>query len=195
MTIRPYVIELLGTPEAGKTTAIKSLYDSLAQKGYTVRYIRESAEILPKDFIKGSVEAHIWMRLNTAQDILHSINCNVDIILVDRGIYDTLFWNNLFLERRQLSQEEHCICQAFFKALKLYPDLVILLSTTPDEAIKRRGGEGRIVTKEFIENYNKMLFEFWDGISANKFSLNTTMLSRNEVSEILEKIIESNNNR
>lgn len=195
MIIRPYVIELLGTPEAGKTTVSKRLQDSLTQKGYTVSYIRESAEIVPKEFLKGSIEAHIWMRLNTAKEVLHSLSCGADIVLVDRGIFDTLFWDTLFFKRGQLTSEELDICQGFFKALKLYPDFVILLSTSPDEAIKRRGGEGRIVTKQFVEHYNNMLLDFFDEIHSPKYSLDTTFLSRDDVQKICEKIIEDNYNR
>ncbi len=67
MNIRPYFVEVLGTPEAGKTTTIKEVTASLSNKGIAVKYIQESAEIVPVEFVKGSIEAHLWMRLHTLQ--------------------------------------------------------------------------------------------------------------------------------
>jgi len=44
--MRPFIVEFLGTPEAGKTTSVKMLRRSLEEKGYKVGLVRESAEIV-----------------------------------------------------------------------------------------------------------------------------------------------------
>lgn len=41
--MRPFIVEFLGTPEAGKTTSVKMLRRSLEEKGYKVGLVRESA--------------------------------------------------------------------------------------------------------------------------------------------------------
>ena len=51
--MRPFIVEFLGTPEAGKTTSVKMLRRSLEEKGYKVGLVRESAEIVPDMFKTG----------------------------------------------------------------------------------------------------------------------------------------------
>ena len=114
----PFMIEFIGTPEAGKTTTIHRLKDLLLTQKYSVNLVRESAEIVPTSFPKGSTEAHFWMRLTTARSILE---------------------------------------------------------------IRRRGGEGRIVTYSFVKQYNKVLDSFIDSVTCPVFHLDTTNLSQDEV--------------
>ena len=151
MNLRPYRVEVLGTPEAGKTTTIKEVISSLDSKGYTVNYVRESAEVVPSEFTKGGIDAHIWMRLHTAQSLLLSYTSHADIVIADRGIIDTLFWDYLFFLRGQLSKSQCDAVNNFFESMGYLPDFVIIFTTSAEEAISRRGGEGRIVTKEFVD--------------------------------------------
>lgn len=190
MNSRPYVVEVLGTPEAGKTTTIKEVISSLTTKGYNVKFIQESAEIVPQEFVKGSIEAHIWMRLHTAQDILHAYVSNAEIIIVDRGIVDTLFWNYLYFLKGQLSQKQRDSADSFFKNLEYIPDFVIILTTSPEEAIIRRGGEGRIVTKSFIEEYNSTLDAFFEKqVQISKYKFDTTGIPVETVISRVEQLI------
>ena len=193
MNLRPYIVEVLGTPEAGKTTTVKEVISSLGSKGYNVNYVRESAEILPSEFAKGSIDAHIWMRLHTAQSLLHSYTSNADIIIVDRGIIDTLFWDYLFFLQGKLSKSQCDVVDNFFKSMGYLPDFVIIFSTSAEEAIARRGGEGRIVTKSFIKHYNDTLEDFCEKcISIPKYEINTTDISIDDVAAQVEKVILQN---
>lgn len=193
MNMRPYFVEVLGTPEAGKTTTIKEVISSLTSKGYNVKYIQESAEIVPTEFPKASIEAHIWMRLHTAQEILLSSFSTFDIIIVDRGILDTMFWDYLFFKRDKLTEKQLSSVDNFFKNLGFMPDFVIILSTSPEEAILRRGGEGRIVTKKFIESFNTDLKSFSEKqITIPKLEIDTTNMSVETVSKQVEKAILQN---
>lgn len=72
--MRPFIVEFLGTPEAGKTTSVKMLRRSLEEKGYKVGLVRESAEIVPDMFKTGSSKGNIWMTLKTAQKLYEEIN-------------------------------------------------------------------------------------------------------------------------
>lgn len=114
MTIRPYLVEVLGTPEAGKTTAINGVISSLSGKGYKVQYIREAAEIVPEQLKKESGEAHIWMSLNVAQNIMNAKFSNADIVLIDRGILDILFWNDFHYKQGKMTKEQLNASNAFF---------------------------------------------------------------------------------
>lgn len=102
--MRPFIVEFVGTPEAGKTTSVKMLRRSLEEKGYKVGLVRESAEIVPDMFKTGSSKGNIWMTLKTAQKLYEEINNVRDIVLVDRGIVDSLSWNYLYAKRGEFSE-------------------------------------------------------------------------------------------
>ena len=187
--MRPYFVEVLGTPEAGKTSSIKSVKKSLILKGYSVCYIQEAAEVIPFQFPKGSLEAHLWMRLNVLQSILEARNSKTDIVICDRGIIDAFFWNQLYYEKGLLSARELDVFNEFVKSFNFMPQYAFILTTTPEEAIARRGGEGRLVTYDFICHFNHSLLNFCKQISLPHFIIDTTGVDKDNVAELLEKKI------
>lgn len=186
---RPYVVEILGTPESGKTTAIKDMITSLSQKGYRIYYVRESAEETPKEFKKGSLEEHFWMHLNTARNIIYAKQCDVDIVLIDRGFWDTLFWNDIFYQKGGLSWRKLQVMDEFYKSIQISPELTFVLTTEVEEVISRRGGEGRIVTRNFIKEYNNELIQFLEKIFPPPVVIDTTGQTQSEVTKYIENII------
>lgn len=191
---KPFTVEFLGTPEAGKTTVINQICTNFKEDD-RIKYVRESAEITPSFFEKGSIPAHFWMRLNTSKSILEQIfssNPN-SIILIDRGIVDTIFWDYYFFKIGKLSPKEATHANDFFEDLGLMPDLIIYLTTTPTMAITRRGSEGRIVTSNFVSDFNDALSIFMKEISIPVFHLDTTYLTKEEVySKVIREIIKKN---
>lgn len=186
----PLMIEFLGTPEAGKTTTIHRIKEELC-KTYKASIIQESAEIVPAGFSKGSLESHFWMRLTTAKTVLEKQFSNdSEIFLIDRGLIDTLFWDYYYGATKRLTPKEVTYANDFFKNIGIhFPDLVIYLSTTPEEAIRRRGGEGRVVTFEFLKQFNGLLDCFMETVSVPVFHLDTTGMSKDDVFEsVIKKI-------
>lgn len=186
----PFMIEFLGTPEAGKTTTIHRLEEEVAKK-YKTSIIKESAEIVPASFPKRSLEAHFWMRLTTAKGILEKQFSNdSEILLIDRGLIDTLFWDYYYGAIGQLTPDKVTYADNFFQSIGIkFPDKVVFLSTTPEEAIRRRGGEGRIVTLDFLKRFNSLLDCFINTLSVPIFHLDTTGLSEDTVfKKVLENI-------
>ena len=163
------IIEFTGTPEAGKTTQIHRVSDRLKDQGFSVQIVQESAEIMPKSFSKGSVEASRWMQLNATMKVLEATSSENDIILVDRGIIDAMFWQQIYYERGLLQEQEMSAFYMFVKSMKLIPDLTFYFYIEPELAIRRRGGEGRITTREFVEKYNSMSREFFSKRNGLKF--------------------------
>ncbi|MBO5004696.1 MAG: AAA family ATPase [Clostridia bacterium] len=185
----PFMIEFLGTPEAGKTTTIHRLEEVMLEK-YRTSIIKESAEIVPAGFRKCSIEAHFWMRLTTAKTILEKQFSNdSELLFIDRGLIDTLFWDYYYGSTGKLTPEEVKHTNNFFQSIGIkFPDIVVFLSTTPEEAIRRRGGEGRLVTLDFLKNFNGLLDCFMNTISVPVFHLDTTGLSEDMV---LKKVLEN----
>lgn len=144
---KPFMVEFSGTPEAGKTSTISAVADILRSANYKVITLRESAESLPCEIAKGTFHANMWMHFITQAGILKAVHSNADIALIDRGVVDSEFYGQKFLAEGGCSKEEYEEFErTFLKCLK--PDLFITLMVTPEESIKRRGGEGRLVNNE-----------------------------------------------
>lgn len=190
MNKRPYVAEFSGTPEAGKTTVIQSLIKVFESRGFNVIYIRESAEIVPPHLPKGSFIANQWMRIHSLPCIIEaSYNEANDIILIDRGIWDSIFFEKVFFLENKCTEKQYKSFCSFLKDDLFLPDLLVALIASPDEVIKRRGGEGRIVTHDWIKFYNKNFIDFYEEIDSDKKLIDTTNISKEElVSMILETI-------
>lgn len=185
--MRPFIVEFLGTPEAGKTTSVKMLRRSLEEKGYKVGLVRESAEIVPDMFKTGCSKGNIWMTLKTAQKLYEEINNDRDIVLVDRGIVDSLAWNYLYAQRGEFSIEKSKCVKNFFEAIGVKTDFIVALTIPTEESIRRRGGEGHVVNRKFIEEFNR---EILKSVEIDKVLLNTESKTTVEVHDWLLGAIE-----
>lgn len=186
MNKRPYVVELSGTPEAGKTTVIKSLIKEYESQGLRVVYIRESAEIVPAHLPKGSFIANQWMRINSLPSIIDaSYDEKNDIVFIDRGIWDSIFFEYVFYLEGKCTRKQFESFSSFMKDDLYLPNLLIALVASPEEVIKRRGGEGRIVKKDWIEFYNMHFNDFYQKIHTPKDLIDTTNLSKEELLKLL----------
>lgn len=196
--MKPFIVEFTGTPEAGKTTSIKQIIPIL-ESDYQMKitYIRESAEVTPSVIPKGSFAANFWMRTHTFQNLLESIYDNPNgLIIVDRGLIDGQLFNRIFYLEGKCTVDEFKSLRALVSYKDLFPDLLIHLKTTPEESIRRRGGEGRIVTLNWVKNYNHFFDEFLSSVSVPVFTLDTTDLPQDKVIELIVKeiITHYNNN-
>lgn len=200
MRSSPFTVEFLGTPEAGKTTTITLLEDEL-KKITNVSILQESAEIVPEIFrsneYKKSMEAHLWMRLTMAAEMLRQ-QCNgkpEDILLADRGIIDAFCWNYYFADNKLLNNSTVMHFKLLLERICEMPNLIVYLTTTPEEAIRRRGGEGKIVTYDFVDTFQSALNSFLKYSTIPVFHLDTTCMSKKDVVDsVCEKIIVSYNN-
>lgn len=188
---KPFIVEFTGTPEAGKTTVINILFEDLKKLGYKVKLYPESAEITPKEFPKGCFEAKLWMNFDTAKNILEAqYMSDYEIVLFDRGAFDRMFWIYLDSVYNPEIAAKNSVLNNIFNE---YPsDLLVAFYVSIDEAIRRRGGEGRLVTKDFIYNYNTLFQTFISTLETNKFVLNTTDKTIEEVVELVENSILEN---
>lgn len=192
MTKRPFMVEFIGTPEAGKTTTILSLEKRFSSTSYKVTRIRETAETVPPELPKGSWHANLHMKYSCVCNLLVNLYQDNDITLIDRGLYDVKFWGRLFLKNEVCSEKEYNSYMAVVcEHLRFNVDLVVALTTCPQEAIRRRGGEGRIVTLPFVENYNRCFFDFYQSITdVPKVLIDTTGIPQEQiVSSVYDTIL------
>ena len=158
---KPFMVEFTGTPESGKTTAIKNLANKLITNGYEVTVLQESAEKLPIEIPKGSWDANLWMHLQTTSEILRASYLESDIILIDRGLLDSNFYGKKFLWEGIATKEQY---EEFKKQFieELFPNFLIALTVSPSTAIKRRGGAGRLVNETYISKYNEFFIRYYE---------------------------------
>lgn len=185
-----YAVEFFGTPEAGKTTTVSRILVPLRNSGISVTYLRESAEILPDNIPKNSIYSHFWMQLNTIISFICSSLETNRVTILDRGIADTLCWNEIFVKKGELSKAQH---NELSKILASFlPNSIIVFVVSPEESIRRRGGEGRIVTLDFIKDYNCNVLQFCGSPILRDTPIrfiSTEGLSIYEASKITEKYV------
>lgn len=188
---RPFMVEFTGTPEAGKTTAIKNVANKLITAGYKVVTLQESAEKLPSEIPKGSWNANLWMHLQTTAEILRASYVNADIILLDRGLIDSDFYGKKFLWENEIKEKQY---RQFKKQFidELFPDFLVACIVSPETAIKRRGGAGRLANERYIRKYNELFRRYYDEIVCRKAVIDTGSLSVYEMNDQIFKIIMEN---
>ncbi len=185
-------VEFTGTPEAGKTDCIQAVKNTLMEAGYTVDYIQESAELVPKEIPKGNFDGHLWMRLHSLENILVERHNECDVLLIDRGIIDGIFYTYLFLSNNPKNEKECDSLIRFLSELTFYnPDFLFVFTCEAEVSIQRRGGEGRLVTLDYIQKYNKMLSNFIPTISVPYKVIDTSKLSKEEVCNLVTKEIKN----
>ena len=187
---KPFMVEFTGTPEAGKTTSIRYVYNMLGAKGLSVAISKESAEKLPDIIPKGTPNANLWMHYQTQASLLRSQFLNTDVLLIDRGLVDSDFYGKKFLWEGAYTQEEY---EEFRKQFNnnLLPDFVIALMVPPEVSIQRRGGEGRLVNKGYVERYNNQFTRYFDEITIPKTLIDTSDLTQEEMTEKILTVIEN----
>ena len=156
--------------------------------GYKVKIYPESAENTPKTFPKGSLEENLWRNFDTAKHILEArFLKDYDIIIFDRGAFDRIFW--LYLDtvyNTEIALKSAPIAKIFEE---YPPDFLVTFYVSENEAIKRRGGEGRLVTTQFISNYNRLLENFIASLKVNKVIVRTDNKKIEEVVQITQNSI------
>lgn len=190
----PFMVEFTGSPEAGKTTCIQAILERLTEKGLSIKYIQESAEIVSCSNIpKRSFEAHVSMRLLTIYNIINAKYENYDLVLIDRGLLDGIFYTIKFLTD---NPDKHYGCTELIKLLdslksSICPDLLVIFKVNPKTAIERKGHEGSIVTLSFVKNYNRLLDSFKNSLSSPNVLIDTSELSKEEVANSVLDLITS----
>ena len=177
---RPFMVEFSGTPEAGKTTTINAVADMLRKNDYKTIILKESAESLPSEIPKGTFDANMWMHFITQSGLISALYSKADIVLIDRGIIDSEFYGQKFLNDGLCTKAKYDEFKKMFLQ-HLKPNLFIALMVTPEESVKRRGGEGRLVNKEYIQNYNEAYLKFFETIIVNKHLIMTDNIELYEV--------------
>lgn len=135
---RAFVLELTGTPKAGKTSTLAMLQAFFKSAGFKVSTLKERAAECPLS-MKGHFFFNAWTMATMLADVLANLETDADLLLLDRGFLDALIWLELQVTRHQVSDEERRVFTEFVM-LPRWRELVdhtIVMTAAPEEALDR----------------------------------------------------------
>lgn len=170
---RPIVIEFSGSPKAGKTSCINSLELFLKRNGFSVKIVQERASVCPVSD-KQSPMFNLWtacMSLAGLIGTLEDKKSNVDVLILDRGIFDALCWFEWLVSNSKMEEKQRCITEDFLLMEELIKsiDIVFAFSVEPQISIDREYANLLTNKPGSIMN-QKVLAEYLEAIE-NTYSL------------------------
>ncbi|MFV8750996.1 hypothetical protein ACNOYE_10665 [Nannocystaceae bacterium ST9] len=161
---RPYIVELAGTPKAGKTTTLHVLNRFLKDCGYQVHEMRERASDCPIA-MKGHFFFNTWTTTTMLASMIESLESEADVLLLDRGIFDAIVWLEYQSLDHQVSREEREVFRNFvlLERWRQLTDLTFVLTVQPEIALVRENKDlliprtGSIMSPASLSRYNDVL--------------------------------------
>ena len=206
---RPIVIEFCGSPKAGKTSSINSLNIFLKRNGFRTSVLAERASVCPI-LDKQSPVFNSWSCSATINEINEKIDTanaspnsenNLDVIICDRGIFDSLCWFRWLKNRDKMNEYEYDVLTKFalLNRWQKNIDLVYVFVTTPEESIRREYANlltdkrGSIMKENILYQYKEAveqtLLEYQEVFRATCI-IDTTEQEQNDVGyEVTEKTL------
>lgn len=193
------IIEFTGLPNSGKTTLIHRLAEELPKHGFTVDVMREDAEIVPNTIPKKTWARNMWITFGQLQSLITANHSVSDFVLLDRGIYDALFWAKFMNHQGACTNAESVSMTNILSELRdlygLNPDYVFVINVSVEESVKRRMGISRdtVYSKnDFLGQYLDYQDKFFETVKgkANIITIDSTHLSKEDLYKaVLEKIL------
>jgi len=143
---RPLIIEFSGSPKAGKTRCISVLELFLKRNGIRVEVYTERASISPIK-AKGHLNFNVWVSCASLQGMLEALYKDIDVFILDRGVFDALVWNEWLELAGKVTREEALQVEHFFTMSRWTNliDIVFVLTCDPES---RSSGNTRISSRQ-----------------------------------------------
>ncbi len=169
---RPLIVEVCGTPKAGKSTLINYIAHLFRRCDLRTNIITERAEVNPlPEKIDPSYNS--WNLANVLSKLLTAADSNDHIVLIDRGLLDCNVWLNWHGSRRFASNEELKSVHQFIRTARWWSlvDLAIVAIVPPSVALQREpfgtffehqeiardGVVPRVMQQDVLKQYNSTL--------------------------------------
>ena len=138
---RPLVIELAGTPNAGKSTQIQPISSFLRDIcGYTVKVVEEDYGRCPLNGCSYDVKFY-WALGGMIQNLMEVLDKprKYDVIIFDRLLYDALAFLRYHVKKGRIKEKEEASHAAFLLSNKFRSlvDIVFELIIPPEVAVQR----------------------------------------------------------
>ena len=157
---RPMIIEFSGAPKAGKTRSISVLELFFKRNGIKVEVFTERASIAPIKS-KGHLNFNVWVSCASLQGMLEALYKDLDVFILDRGIFDALVWNERLEMTGKISRDEAVHIEQFFgmKRWTELVDIVFILTCDPKVSIEREYAD-QLTTKRGTIMSEETLMQF-----------------------------------
>lgn len=160
---KPLVIEFSGTPKSGKSTTIEQVRAFLKRCGFKVEVVVERASVCP---IRDKRHAHfnVWTSATCLAQLLEKTQDppradDPDVLILDRGVFDSIIWLRLLEDLRRLGNEERARIEDFLLLDRFAKRIsgVVLMTAKPSVALQREQGllpvkaTGSIMNEEVLQ--------------------------------------------
>ncbi len=184
----PFIIEVLGTPNSGKTTAIQAFEKVLKRNDIKHKVIYEAAGRC-KLKKKLSLEFNLWTLSETVKQLLEAYSGNYDIVICERGLLDFLCWCGLYYQEKEITEEEyHAICNyALLTRFVKHINCCYIMECSIEAALKRENLSGllditgTVVNESVIPKYNLSLTK-----TVKQYGKNFPKVMKLDTSELLQ---------
>lgn len=197
----PIVIEFSGSPKAGKTSCINSLELFLKRNGFTVRIVQERASVCPVSN-KQSPMFNLWTACTSLSGLIGTLEDKknqVDVLILDRGVFDALCWFDWLVTSGKMENEQRLIAESFLLMEDIVKtiDIVFSFCVEPDVSIEREYATlltdktGTIMNKKVLSEYSNSINRI---IETKKkhfhsvFAIDTTNKNQDEVGKEVTEI-------
>ncbi len=198
---KPVVITVSGTPRAGKTTCIDNLFEFLRKADLETKCLDEPAGIVYATLKNKEEKAKLLedrvgfvdTQYKIGQEYLEK-NAHNEVILCDRGIFDTFIWYDMYYNKGMMSKGRY---ESFLEKLKTDGNFINYfygLYCQADEAMRRDylnslSIEARTTMNyDNIFSYNASLMRMLPLIKENAAGselINTTNIGRMDASYMI----------
>lgn len=171
---RPYIIELAGTPKAGKTTTLQVLSRFMKECGYQVQQMRERASDCPIA-MKGHFFFNTWTTTTMLASMIEAIESEADVLFMDRGVFDALVWLEVQSQEHQVTSNEYEVFRQFvmLERWRTLTDLTVVFHVEPSTALERENKDllikrtGSIMSPANLGRYNRVLNQVRQGVASD----------------------------
>lgn len=189
------MIEFMGLPRTGKTTAVEAISGRLNELGINTSIIQERASVCPVQN-KMSPLFNYWTAVSQMKEYIEACDKSVEILLADRGVLDSAVW--LYFKNRNGSFDEEVGCfesllyNCFIKsstklAVFFYCDIDLILEREEERRVRPKPPTvvNRPVLEGYLQSYHEAKRELE---SLTKIvEIDTTALS---IQELLDRVSE-----
>jgi predicted NUDIX family phosphoesterase len=135
---RPLIIEFSGLPKSGKTRSISGLELFFKRNEIKSEVFIERASIAPIKS-KGHLNFNVWVSCASLQGMLEALYTDLDVFILDRGVFDALVWNEWLEKTGKITRSEAQQIADFFTMQRWTEliDIIFVVTCDPKVSIER----------------------------------------------------------
>jgi thymidylate kinase len=136
--LRPFNVELLGTPKSGKSTMAEAIEHTLKRSDWIVTARPEGATVV--DRVKRDMPHYNLETCRYAlSEVTQRLDSEFDLVVLDRGLMDGMVWMGYWFAKDKITQEDRDAVNAFYNTaiLRSLFDMHVYLVCDPKVAMER----------------------------------------------------------